>query len=161
MSVIACIGLGSNLQDRRANLDRALKQIELTPGITLLKVSQYHTTAPVGGPVGQPYFLNAAALLGTSLDARRLLSALLDIEHALGRDRHRELRHGPRIIDLDILLYGSAIINEPGLRIPHPHLHERIFALAPLVEVAPDMLHPELHLTIEHLLASLPPGKMP
>ncbi|MGC8551787.1 MAG: 2-amino-4-hydroxy-6-hydroxymethyldihydropteridine diphosphokinase [Phycisphaerae bacterium] len=161
MSIIACIGLGSNLQDRRANIDGALAQIDRAPGITLLKVSQYHTTAPVGGPVGQPHFLNAAALLDTSLDARRLLSVLLAIEHALGRDRRRELRHGPRLIDLDILLYGNAIVNEPGLRIPHPHLHERAFALAPLAELAPDMLHPELHQTITYLLANLPPGKMP
>ncbi len=161
MSVIACIGLGSNLQDRRANIDGALAHIGHTPGVAIVKVSQYHTTAPVGGPVGQPYFLNAAALLDTCLDARQLLNTLLDIEHRLGRDRRRELRHGPRIIDLDILLYGSAIVNEPGLRIPHPHLHERAFALAPLAELAPDMLHPELHQTIGYLLANLPPGKMP
>ena len=111
------------------------------PGTQLLRVSRRYRT-PAWGMVAQPDFLNAVALLETELPARGLLEALLAIERAHGRDRASETRWGPRTLDLDLLLYGDAVIDEPGLRVPHPHLHERAFALRPMLEIAPDAAIP-------------------
>jgi len=151
---IAYIALGSNLGERRQFLDRALHLLAQRPHVHVRRVSSYHETAPVGGPVGQGRYLNAAAELETTLSPQELLATLLDIEHQLGRVRLE--RFGPRTIDLDLLLHGETILETQPLTLPHPRLHERRFVLAPLVEVAPHLVHPELGRTMQELLAELP-----
>jgi 2-amino-4-hydroxy-6-hydroxymethyldihydropteridine diphosphokinase len=130
----AYVGLGANLGDREATIRAALAEL---PG--LVAVSELRETDPVG-VVDQPAFLNAAAALETELSARELLDALLAIERELGRERRE--RWGPRTIDLDLLLYGDELIDEPGLTVPHPRLHERRFALEPLADLDPELAIP-------------------
>ena len=130
----AYISLGSNLGDREAMIRAA---IEALPGV--VAVSELRETEPVG-LVDQPPFLNGVARLETELSARELLEALLAVERQLGRERR--VRWGPRTIDLDLLLYGSETLEEPGLTVPHPRLHERRFALEPLAELAPSLVVP-------------------
>ena len=141
--VVACIGLGGNLGDARGPLLAAFPALGGLPGTRLLRASRLDRT-PAWGVTGQPDFLNAVALLETGLDAQALLAALLAIERRHGRVRATDGtgRWGPRTLDLDLLLYGDAVIDVPGLRVPHPHLHERAFALLPLAEVAPDAMIP-------------------
>jgi 2-amino-4-hydroxy-6-hydroxymethyldihydropteridine diphosphokinase len=134
---LAYIGLGANLGDREAMLRAALEQLAAEPAIRVVEVSPLRDTAPVG-MVDQPRFLNAAAAVETTLSARELLDRLLGIERRLGRTREG-LRFGPRTIDLDLLLYGEERIDEPGLEVPHPRLHERLFALEPLAELDPGL----------------------
>lgn len=145
------IALGSNLGDREDYLRSALDA--LTPAIDRLRVSTFHDTAPVGvGP--QPTFLNAAAVGETSLGARPLLETLLAIERDLGRER--PFPGAPRTLDLDLILYGDAIIDEaPSLVVPHPRFRERRFVLEPLVEIAPDWRDPVTGQTVEELLRTL------
>jgi 2-amino-4-hydroxy-6-hydroxymethyldihydropteridine diphosphokinase len=145
------IALGSNLGDREDYLRLALDA--LTPAIDRLRVSTFHDTAPVGvGP--QPTFLNAAAVGETSLGARPLLETLLAIERDLGRER--PFPGAPRTLDLDLILYGDAIIDEaPSLVVPHPRFRERRFVLEPLVEIAPDWRDPVTGQTVEELLRTL------
>ena len=131
----AYIGLGSNLGDRRAQLEEALRRLDDDPAISVVAVSSFRDTDPVG-VVDQPLFLNAAAALDTSVEPRELLDRLLAVERALGRDRSGE-RWGPRTVDLDLLLYGDVSLDEPGLTVPHPRLHERRFVLEPLLELDP------------------------
>lgn len=133
------IGLGSNLGDRRRNLNRALECIRHIPRTRVDAVSSFYETSP-WGESGQGDFYNAAALLESGLGAAALLQALLDIEIKLGRQRGK--KWGPREIDLDILLYGTEVIDEEGLHIPHPYLTQRLFVLAPLAEIAPDLVLP-------------------
>ena len=151
--MIAAIALGSNLSshfgDRAANLHEALRQLQTLGQVTA--VSSFHDTDPVGYQ-DQPQFLNAAALLETELRPLDLLHALLAIEHAMGRDRSTAPPKGPRIIDLDLLLYGDLVVQTPELTLPHPAMHERRFVLTPLNEIAPAMLHPTLHRTVAELL---------
>jgi 2-amino-4-hydroxy-6-hydroxymethyldihydropteridine diphosphokinase len=128
------VGLGANLEDPPAQIARALELLAAEDGIELVGVSSLRETDPVGFE-DQPRFLNGAAELRTSLSARELLERLLAIERRLGRVRGEGPRFGPRAIDLDLLLYGDAQIDEPGLQIPHPRLHERRFALEPLAEL--------------------------
>ena len=116
-----------------------MELIDRTPGVDVLAVSELRETEPVGA-VDQPPFLNGAVALETSLSARELLDLLLDVERELGRVRNE--RWGPRLVDLDLLLYGAETIEEPGLRVPHPRLHERRFALEPLAELDPDLVIP-------------------
>jgi 2-amino-4-hydroxy-6-hydroxymethyldihydropteridine diphosphokinase len=130
----AYVGLGANLGDREATIRAAL---EALPG--LVAVSSLRETDPVG-VTDQPRFLNGVAAVETELSARELLDALLEIERELGRERRE--RWGPRTIDLDLLLFGEEQIDERGLSVPHPRLHERRFALEPLSELAPDALIP-------------------
>jgi pantoate--beta-alanine ligase len=137
--MIAYLGLGSNLRRREANIADALRRLGAVPGIKVTKRSSVIDTAPVGGPE-QPHFLNAACEVETTLSARGLLRAALDIERDMGRKRG--VRWGPRIIDIDILLYGESIIEEADLAVPHPRLTEREFVLRPLTEIAPDVRHP-------------------
>jgi 2-amino-4-hydroxy-6-hydroxymethyldihydropteridine diphosphokinase len=137
----AWIGLGGNLGDAVATLHAALQELDGLPQTRLVRASKYYRT-PAWGVVEQPDFINAVALLDTRLSPRDLLDALLDIERAFGRERNRTERWGPRVLDLDLLLYDSAVIDEPGLCVPHPHLHERAFALLPLVEITPDAFIP-------------------
>lgn len=129
------MGLGANLGEREATLARALELLDHEPGIEVVAVSALRETDPVGVE-DQPRFLNGAAALETTREPRDLLDALLRIERTLGRVRDGE-RWGPRTIDLDLLLYGSRVVDAPGLRVPHPRLHERRFALEPLVELDP------------------------
>jgi 2-amino-4-hydroxy-6-hydroxymethyldihydropteridine diphosphokinase len=136
--VRAFVGLGSNLGDRLANLQEAAALLAGTEGIEVTRFSRVYETSPVGPP--QPDFLNAVAELWTSLSARELLEVCLDIEKRMGRVRDR--RWGPRVIDLDILNYGKEEIDEPGLVVPHPRMHERAFVLVPLLELEPRPLLP-------------------
>ena len=130
---IAYVGLGANLGDREATIRAALAALAEEDGIDVVAVSILRETEPVGvGP--QPLFLNGAAELETSLTARELLDRLLATEQRFGRVRIPG-EHGPRTLDLDLLLYGTARIEEPGLTIPHPRLHERAFVLEPLAEL--------------------------
>jgi len=133
----AFVGLGSNLGDRERTLRAALDLLGRRPGVHVQRVSSFRETAPVGY-VDQPDFLNAAAEVETTLGARELLDELLGVERSLGRSREGP-RFGPRTIDLDLLLFGDAVVDEPGLTVPHPRLHERRFALEPLVELDPTL----------------------
>jgi 2-amino-4-hydroxy-6-hydroxymethyldihydropteridine diphosphokinase len=137
---LAYVGLGANLGDREAMLRSALDHLASEPGVRVVAVSPFRDTAPVG-IVDQPRFLNAAAAVETELAARDLLDRLLAIERRLGRTRNGP-RFGPRTIDLDLLLYGEEQIDEPGLEVPHPRLHERLFALEPLVDLDPGLVVP-------------------
>jgi 2-amino-4-hydroxy-6-hydroxymethyldihydropteridine diphosphokinase len=138
--VRAYVGLGANLGDREAMLRSALEQLAAEPGIEVVAVSKLRDTDPVG-ITDQPRFLNAAAAVETGLSARDLLDRLLGIERRLGRTREGP-RFGPRTIDLDLLLYGDEQIDDPGLEVPHPRLHERLFALEPLADLDPDLVVP-------------------
>jgi 2-amino-4-hydroxy-6-hydroxymethyldihydropteridine diphosphokinase len=134
----AFVALGSNLGDREATIRNALAALESQPGVTVAAVSTLIDTAPVG-VVDQPRFLNGVAALDTDLSARDLLDLLLDVEHRFGRTREGVPAQGPRTLDLDLVLYDDAEIDEPGLTVPHPRLHEREFVLGPLAEVAPGL----------------------
>ena len=135
---VAYIGLGANLGEREATLREALARLGGADGIRVVAVSSFRETDPVG-LLEQPRFLNAAAALETTLSPRALLDTLLAVERALGRDRASEARWGPRTIDLDLLLYGDLVLDEPGLELPHPRLHERAFALEPLLDLDPGL----------------------
>ena len=137
---LAFVGLGANLGDREKMLRSALERLSAEPGVELVAVSSFRDTAPIG-ITDQPRFLNAAAAVETTLSAHDLLDRLLAIERRLGRTREGP-RFGPRTIDLDLLLYGEEIVDEPGLRVPHPRLAERRFALEPLFELAPGLIIP-------------------
>jgi 2-amino-4-hydroxy-6-hydroxymethyldihydropteridine diphosphokinase len=130
----AVLGLGANLGERAARMRDALSLLAAHPAIRLRAVSPLYETAP-WGVTDQPAFLNAAALVSTTLSPRALLAAILSVEAGLGRDRRE--KWGPRTIDIDILTYGDGAVAEPDLVIPHPRLHERAFALVPLLDVAP------------------------
>jgi 2-amino-4-hydroxy-6-hydroxymethyldihydropteridine diphosphokinase len=151
----AYIALGSNLGKRQLALRAALDHLSRLPATRVLKTATFRETAPVGGPPGQGPYINSAVAVETALAPRDLLTALLSIEHTLGRDRSTETRNGPRTADLDLLLYGDQIINEPHLTVPHPRLHQRLFVLEPLAEIAPDTIHPVLHQSIRNLLQNL------
>jgi 2-amino-4-hydroxy-6-hydroxymethyldihydropteridine diphosphokinase len=130
------VGLGSNLGDPPEQIRRALELLAAEDGVRIVAVSSLSETDPVGYE-DQPRFLNGAVELRTVLRARELLERLLAIERRLGRVRGLGPRFGPRTIDLDLLLYGDAVVEEPGLVVPHPRLHERRFVLEPLVELDP------------------------
>ena len=132
----AFVGLGSNVGDREGTIARAVELLSDATGVEVVAVSQLRETEP-WGPVEQPPYLNGAIELETELPPRALLDVLLAVEQALGRDRTGE-RWGPRTIDLDLLIYDDVVVDEPGLTVPHPRLHERRFALEPLAELAPD-----------------------
>jgi 2-amino-4-hydroxy-6-hydroxymethyldihydropteridine diphosphokinase len=136
----AYVGLGANLGARAAMLRAALEQLAGEAGVEVTGVSSFRETEPIG-ITDQPRFLNAAARVETGLSARDLLDRLLAIERRLGRTRAGP-RFGPRTIDLDLLLYGGELIDEPGLTVPHPRLHERLFALEPLAELDPELAVP-------------------
>jgi 2-amino-4-hydroxy-6-hydroxymethyldihydropteridine diphosphokinase len=152
----AYIGLGSNLGDREQMIRQALERLADLPETTLGRVSSLYDTAPVG-ELEQPNFLNAVAALETALTARQLLWNLLLIERRLGRTRAGGSRYGPRTIDLDLLLYGDLVLDEPDLRLPHPELAQRAFVLVPLVELDPLLVHPVLGETLVALLSRLKP----
>jgi 2-amino-4-hydroxy-6-hydroxymethyldihydropteridine diphosphokinase len=132
---IAYLGLGANLGDKLINIERALRLLSGNPGVRMVSVSRVYKTSPVGGPPNQPDYYNAVAAVECTLQPRELLSVCLAVERKLGR--RRKACWGPRSIDLDILLFGDGIIDEPGLIIPHPRLRERLFVLVPLAEIIP------------------------
>jgi 2-amino-4-hydroxy-6-hydroxymethyldihydropteridine diphosphokinase len=133
----AVLGLGSNVGERRAALAGAVNALRAHPDIEIIAASPLYESEP-WGMTSQQDFLNAAVRVATSLIPADLLAAILAIEVALGRVRRK--KWGPRVIDIDILIYGEGRIDNPGLTIPHPHLTERVFALAPLVDVMPNAM---------------------
>jgi 2-amino-4-hydroxy-6-hydroxymethyldihydropteridine diphosphokinase len=153
MSVTAYIALGANLGDRRGNIEAALARLGEEAGVRVRKVSMLMENPAVGGPAGSPAFLNAVAEVETSLSAAELLDVLLEVEKGLGRVR--EEKWGPRVIDLDLVLYGDEVIEGPGLTVPHPLMHERRFVLGPLAEIAPGVVHPTSGRRVRELLAEL------
>lgn len=154
-ATVALIGLGGNLGDAAATLRQAFQALDALPHTRLLRASRLYRSR-AWGRTDQPDFINAVAMIETSLDARELLDAMLAIEHEAGRERSEDERWGPRTLDLDLLLYGDAVIDEPGLHVPHPRLHERSFALVPLVEVAPDAMIPGIG-SARAMLAAMEP----
>ncbi len=152
--VIAYLGLGSNLGNRLAFLRGGRDSLTRRFDIVLLRASAVFETEAVGGPPDNPSFLNAVLEIETSLSPRELLAACQAVEDEFGRTRPMEW--APRTLDIDLLMYGEATISETDLQVPHPRLHERNFVLAPLNELAPDLVHPVLHKPIRILTAELP-----
>ena len=154
MPELVYLSLGSNLGDRAANLRAAIER--LAEAGTVKATSGLYETEPVDFR-DQPWFLNCVVALETGKTPRGLLAHALTIEGAMGRQRAGN--KGPRVIDIDILLFGNRVIEEPGLKIPHPAMHERRFVLEPLAEIAPEALHPTIKRTARRLLAGLPAGQ--
>jgi 2-amino-4-hydroxy-6-hydroxymethyldihydropteridine diphosphokinase len=152
VTIRAYVGLGSNLGDREATLLRALELLAAEPRLTVVAVSVFRDTEPVGY-VEQPRFLNGVAAVDTELSARELLDRLLGVERSLGRRRSGP-RFGPRTVDLDLLLYGDATVEEPGLSVPHPRLGERRFVLEPLAELDPSLTLPDGRKVLDLLVQS-------
>jgi 2-amino-4-hydroxy-6-hydroxymethyldihydropteridine diphosphokinase len=152
---IAYLSLGSNLGDRAANLRDAIAQLEELGRVRA--ISRFYETQPVDMP-DQPWFLNCVVAIETEKTARQLLQLALKVEAGMGRLRMRN--KGARNIDIDIVLYGDQVVNEPGLNIPHREMHKRRFVLEPLVEIAPEAQHPESGKSAQELLAELPAGQV-
>jgi len=150
----AYLSLGSNLGDRAANLREAVAQLDAAG--SLLAVSAWYETQPVDAP-DQPWFLNCVAAIETDKTPGELLQLALRVEAVMGRLRMRA--KGARKIDIDVVLFGDRVVDEPGLKIPHPAMHRRRFVLEPLVEIAPEVRHPVFGKTAQELLAALPPGQ--
>lgn len=153
MTHSAYIGVGANLQDRLKQCKAAIDRIDGADGCRVSGVSPFYQTEPVGVN-GQNWYVNAVIRVNTSLDPRPLLNRVLTIEADMGRIR--ETRWGPRVIDLDVLLFGNRVIKEEAMIIPHPRLHMRRFVLIPLVQLAPQMIHPVLGRTMMELLHEIP-----
>jgi len=148
------LSLGSNVGDRKTNLDSAIERLG---GVSrVVSVSSYYETEPVELRQ-QPWFLNCAVKLETELMPRQLLARVLDIEQEMGRKRVQA--KGPRVIDIDILLFGSSVVEAKGLTIPHPELHQRRFVLEPLAEIAAEVRHPVTKRSVRELRDALPPGQ--
>lgn len=149
------LGLGSNLGDREAMLRAALAAISELPDTQVTAQSPIYETPPMG-PQDQGAYCNMAAKIETSLDASSLIEALQAIEIQLGRPAPEARRHwGPREIDIDVLLFGAEVIDEPGLTVPHPGMQERWFVLKPLADISPELKHPVLERSIAELLAEV------
>ncbi len=155
--VICYIGIGSNLGDALQNCECAVENLDYIEGVTLIQTSSFYKTEPVGIEE-QNYFVNAVAEIKTMLLVRDLLGALQKIENSMGRKR--EAKGGPRIIDLDLLFYGSDIIQEAGLTVPHPELHQRRFVLEPLNEIASYFIHPVFGISVRGLKGRLKDNKI-
>src|SRR4051812_20690920 len=149
----AYIALGANLVDRQNSIQAALHKLNAIPTTRVVRVSSLIENPAVGGPPDAPPFLNGVAEIQTSLDARQLLHQLHEIERALGRQRREKWE--PRIIDLDLLLFGDQIISTNELTIPHPLMHMRRFVLEPLAQIAADVVHPTMKVAIADLLRKL------
>lgn len=152
----AFIGLGSNLGEREQHLEAALAALAGLPGTRVARVSSMIESAPVSAPQGSGPFLNAVARLETSLAPRELLAGLLEIERAEGRNRAGQPRNAPRTLDLDLLLYGDAVIHQTDLQVPHPRMHERHFVLWPLLQIEPRARDPRTGELFADALARLP-----
>lgn len=160
MNTDVVIALGSNLGDRLANLRAGVAGLAACDEIEITGVSRLYETAPVGGPADQGAYLNAALTAHTSLPPRDLLALMHRVEAR--RERARVVHWGPRTLDLDLLVYGDLVSDDPSLCLPHPRQHERRFVLVPVCDVAPDLVHPALGRTMRDLLADLPvePGDL-
>ena len=145
------LGLGSNLGDRAANLDAAIAKLRELGDVAA--VSGFYETEPVEVS-DQPWFLNAALALETELMPRQLMGRILAVEQSMGRKRMQP--KGPRLIDIDVLLFGNSVIETPQLIVPHPRMHERRFVLEPLAAIAPDARHPVFKRTVRELRDALP-----
>lgn len=154
------IATGSNLGDRLENLRAGIAALADADGIDIVAVSKLYETAPVGGPDDQGAYLNAALRAETTLPAADLLALLHRIEAS--RERERLVHWGPRTLDLDLLVHGELVSDDPALQVPHPRQHERRFVMVPVCDVAPDLVHPRLGRTMRDLLADLPaePGDL-
>lgn len=137
----AWIGLGANLGDAATTVGAAITALDGLPGTRVLQASRLYAP-PAWGNEGQPPFVNAVAAVETSLAADELLQAMLALEQRFGRVRDPAVHWGPRALDLDLLLYGAQVLDQPGLQVPHPYMHERAFVLVPLAEIAPDLAIP-------------------
>ena len=146
---IAYIGIGSNLGTPGKNCIEAIEKISSTKDIKIISRSSFYQTEPIG-EVQQDWFVNSAIKIKTNLSPTHLLSALLNIESAMGRTR--EEKWGPRLIDLDLLFYGNLILEKKGLTLPHPEIQKRKFVLIPMSEIAESLVHPTLKKTIKTLL---------
>ncbi|WP_166437220.1 2-amino-4-hydroxy-6-hydroxymethyldihydropteridine diphosphokinase [Niastella caeni] len=144
--------IGGNIGDRLQNLNQAITLLAATCGPVLQQSAVYETAA--WGKTDQAAFLNQALLLTTSLGAQELIATILSVEEQMGR--HRMEKFGPRVIDIDILFYNDIVMAEPNLTIPHPQLQNRRFALVPMQEIAPQLVHPVFNKTIEQLLDECP-----
>jgi 2-amino-4-hydroxy-6-hydroxymethyldihydropteridine diphosphokinase len=147
------IGCGSNVGQRREQLDRAVELLRFMPGISLVRVSRYRETRPIGGPAGQPPFLNGACLIETELGPHDVMGMLAAVENTLHRERGE--RWGPRTIDLDLLLYDDLVVEGDALTVPHPRMATRRFVLEPCAEIAPRVEHPLAGCTLQELLDSI------
>lgn len=153
--IVAYVGLGANLGDPRQQLEEALAKLAAAEEVEVVKVSRFYLNPPLGPP-GQPWYINAVAQVRTRLAPEELLRVLLRVEEDLGRVRGE--RWGPRIIDLDLLLYNGVIMSGPELVLPHPEMHHRAFVLVPLGEIAPQAWHPVLEKTVAELVEELETG---
>ena len=152
LKTIAYLGLGSNIGDRFDHLKEAVDRLNASDSIDVKACSSVYETDPVGGPA-QPDYLNAVIGLETIYGAEDLLNRCLAVEREMGRKR--EVRWGPRTIDIDVLLYGDDPVATERLIVPHPHMHERAFVLSPLAEIAPETVHPVIGFSIRKLLATV------
>jgi len=156
MKKLVYLSLGSNMGDRKANLQVAIDHLRALGDVK--SASSFYETEPVEVS-GQPWFVNCAVGLETELMPRQFLTAILGIERKMGRQRSKAKLKAPRTIDIDILLFGNSIVEAASLAIPHPAMHERRFVLVPLAEIAPEVRHPALKKTVLELRNALPPGQ--